>query len=210
MRREGFDGRAAGDWWVLQTVSKREALVCRQLAMQGLEHYAPEFPRSGRTRPGSVRDGRHRMIFPGYVFCRPPDRAAGADVQLAVKRTPGVVRILGDGEVPSKLPDAVVCHLRRRVAEQAAGGRGGRFQSGEKVTIESGPMASLDAIFDKYIHASARVRILVEMMGRNVAIDIDPRDLRCSRGAGGEGTPTASLQTTVTVPDSSRVPAGNR
>lgn len=203
MRMEGFDGGAARDWWVLQTASNREPLVCRQLAMVGLEHYAPELPRPGRSRPGS---GRRRLIFPGYVFCRP---AECADVHLAVKRAPGVVRILGDGDTPARLPDAVVCHLKRRVAEEAAGGRGGRFQGGQRVVIESGPMASVDAIFDRYLHASARVRILVEMMGRTVSMDIDPTDLRCCGGAASEIVPSPPCQKTVTGHALSRVPAWN-
>ena len=173
-----LESSGAGGWWVLQTTSKREPLVCRQLAMRGLEHYAPEFPRRGRTRPGSVRDERRRMIFPGYVFCRP---AGCADVHVALKRAPGVLRILGedgvDGE-PASVPDAVVRHVRRRVAERAQGLDRAEFRRGQRVVVEGGPMASVDAIFDRELHASARVRILVDMMGRTVPMDIDPADLR--------------------------------
>ena len=172
---EAVDSGTTRDWWVLQTTSRREPIVCRQLAMQGVEHYAPEFPPRARTRPGSVRDRRSRMIFPGYVFCRPPE-CAGAHV--ALKRAPGVVRILSADGIPASLPDAVVSHLRRRLAEQVAGCRGSGFRRGQRVVIESGPMASLDAIFDRDLHPSARVRILVEIMGRSVPMDLDPTDLR--------------------------------
>jgi hypothetical protein len=81
VQEERIDAVATGGWWVLQTTPRREPLVCRQLAMRGLEHYAPELPPRGRTRPGSVRHQRSRMIFPGYVFCRP---AESAGAHLAV------------------------------------------------------------------------------------------------------------------------------
>jgi transcription antitermination factor NusG len=174
---ERVDAITTGDWWVLQTMPKREPLVCRQLAIQGLDHYAPELPPCGRTRLGSVRHQRRRMIFPGYVFCRPAESACA---HVAVKWAPGVVRVLGDGDTPARVSDAVVRHIRRRVAEQAAGVQTSGFRNGQRVLIESGPLASLDAIFDRDLNASARVRILVEMMGRTVPMDIAGWHLRAA------------------------------
>lgn len=177
MLRQDVDNGAETAWWVLQTAPRQERPVCRQLATLDMEHYAPELPHGGQTRAGSVRDRRSRMVFPGYVFCCP---AQNASVHHAIRWAPGVVRILGEDHdhTPAAVPDAVIRHLRQRIAETSAGARHRGFVRGEQVVIESGPMASLDAIFDRHLGAATRVRILVEMMGHTVPMHIDPMRLR--------------------------------
>ena len=177
MLRQDVDNGAETAWWVLQTAPRQERAVCRQLATLDMEHYAPELPGGGRTQPGSVRDRRSRMVFPGYVFCCP---AQNASVHHAIRWAPGVVRILGEDHdhMPAVVSDAVIRHLRQRIAETSSGARRSSFVRGERVVIESGPMASLDAIFDRDLGAPSRVRILVEMMGHTVPMHIDPMRLR--------------------------------
>jgi transcription antitermination factor NusG len=46
------------------------------------------------------------------------------------------------------------------------------------VIIESGPLAAVDAIFDRELDDSTRVEILVRLMGRNVTVRIDRDHIR--------------------------------
>src|SRR5207245_6548243 len=117
--------------------------------------YAPEFPR-GRTRPGSVRDRRRRWVFPGYVFFRSPE---SLDDWPVIRWAPGVRGILEVDNGPGALPDAVIEHLRRRIAEMNPDGTSSGFRSGESVVIERGPLAAVDAIFDRELDAPDRVQI---------------------------------------------------
>jgi transcription antitermination factor NusG len=162
-------------WCVLRSAPHRELLVCKQLDAYGIETYAPEFARTARTRPGSVRDGRHRWVFPGYVFFRPPESAEDWPV---VRWAPGVNGILEVDGAPGALPDAVVRHLRRRMSEMTTDPTSSAFKSGEQVVVERGPLAAVDAIFDKELDSPSRVQILVQMMGRQLPVQIDPRYLR--------------------------------
>ena len=176
MARNQFAGSETDSFWcVLRSAPHRELLVCKQLDAYGIETYAPEFPRNGRTRPGSVRDGRHRWVFPGYVFFRPPERM---DHWPIVRWAPGVNGILEVDGAPGALHDAVVRHLQRRMSEMTMNRGGSVFTPGEQVVVERGPLAAVDAIFDRELDSPARVQILVQMMGRQLSVQIDPRYLR--------------------------------
>jgi transcription antitermination factor NusG len=171
-----FAGAEIGSpWCVLRSAPHRELLVCKQLDAYGIETYAPEFPRTSQTRPGSVRDKRHRWVFPGYVFFRPP---ASIDGWQVIRWAPGVRGILEVDGGPGALSDRVVHHLQRRIAEMSVDPTGVRFKRGEPVVVERGPLAEVDAIFDRELDSPARVQILVQMMGRELPVQIDPRYLR--------------------------------
>lgn len=167
------DTACSAAWWTLQTSPHTELQVCRHLAALGLEEYVPEFARVRRTRPGSVRDRRHHWLFPGYVFFR---SASDAEAWRAVRRVPGVVRVLGDDGVPSLLSDTVIRELRTRIAEGAFV-TGPRWQRGERVRIARGPLAQLDAIFEQELDAAERVQILVRLLGRELPVSIDSSHL---------------------------------
>ena len=78
-------------WNVLQSAPQGEMRVCTFLSVYGVEGYAPRFPPSERTRPGSVRDRKARWVFPGYLFFRVPEGFAQWD---NIRWAPGVRRVL--------------------------------------------------------------------------------------------------------------------
>jgi transcription antitermination factor NusG len=169
------DGQQCGAWCTLQTAPRQERIVCTQLTALGIEHYAPEFASSQRTRPGSVRDRRRRWVFPGYVFFRQTEDASAL---LAIRWAPGVGRILGEDGVPLVVSNEVVQHLRCRIAQMGNGQWRQRFARGEPIVIERGPLAAVDAIFDCELDAPHRVQVLVQLMGRELRVRIDPDYLR--------------------------------
>ena len=160
-------------WHVIQTAPRAEVHVCRYLALQGVEPYAPQFAPPPRTRPGSVRDRQPRWVFPGYVFLRPPQ---GFDAWDRLRWAPGVHRLLQEGGVPGFIPDAVVAHLRQRLARRTVGARRS-WQPGERVLVMRGPLREVDAIFDRDLDGPARVRILVNLLGRQLPVEVDPATL---------------------------------
>lgn len=163
-------------WHVVSTAPNNETRVCKFLALHGFAGYAPEFQPSRRTRPGSVRDGRHHWIFPGYVFVQVPPEFTQWDV---VRWLPGVRNVLQQDGRPAALDDALVDELVRRLAGLPAA-HGAGFRSGQRVTIERGPLAMLDALFDRDLKAPDRVKILVYLLGRQVSVEIDPTILRAA------------------------------
>ena len=79
--------------------------LCREWVLSFPKFFFPP----GRIRaPRSARCQDPRPLFPGYAFVL---------IVLqwhAVKRTPGVVRLVTDGGVPAKVPDSVIAELHRR------------------------------------------------------------------------------------------------
>jgi transcriptional antiterminator RfaH len=164
-------------WHVLHTAPNCEQKVYKFLAVQGLEAYAPQLPAPRGTRAGSVRAQRRRWLFPAYVFVKLPEEFAQWDL---VRSAPGVRRMLQEDGGPAVVSESVIEHLRRRIAERSLWQRGPRFVRGQAVSIDSGPLAALDAIFDRHLDAPARVQVLVRLLGRQILVRIDPAVLRAA------------------------------
>jgi transcription antitermination factor NusG len=162
-------------WHVLHVAPNGEPQVCKYLGLHGVETYAPKFPPAPRTKPSSVRDLRHRWVFPGYVFLKIPAGFASWDL---IRWAPGVRRMLQEDGKPGTIDDLVVDHVRQRLAERIMTPIRPAFQGGQAVVIQSGPFRMVDAIFEKNLDATARVRILVHLLGRPLAIEVDPAILK--------------------------------
>ena len=162
-------------WHVLHVAPQCEPQVCKYLAVHGVESYAPQFPPPPRTRPGSVRDRKHRWVFPGYVFLRAPDDFSQWDL---IRWAPGVRRMLDQDGSPGVLRDEIIDHLRRRLAERELIALRPRFETGQPVVIQTGPLRMVDAIFERELDAPERVRILVRLLGRPLSVEVDPAILR--------------------------------
>src|SRR5207253_416628 len=168
--------RLAADWHVVQTAPRCELPLANLLRLQGHLADLPEFPRPPGTRGGSVRDRRSRLVFPGYIFLKVP---VGFDRWQDVRWAPGVRRVLFEGDEPAVVADAVMDHLRRRLADlKLRPPHRARFAPGQPVVIERGPLAAVDAIFDCELDHQSRVQVLVQMMGRRLPVAIDARDVR--------------------------------
>jgi transcription antitermination factor NusG len=164
---------------VLQTAPQKELPLARLLEARGLRVCAPLFPLPKRARPDSIRSSRPRFVFPGYLFFKVPPTFKDWD---AVQWTAGVRRILKHGEGPAAIDDAVINHLESRLAAGDLTASKPAFRPGQPVLIERGAMAAVDAIFDQYLDTYSRVRVLVEMMGRSVPVQVDLGDLQQAAG----------------------------
>ena len=164
-------------WNVAYASPHGEPQVCKYLAIHGIESYAPEFPPPPRTRPGSVRDRKHRWLFPGYVFFRIPTGFAEWDI---IRWAPGVRRMLQEDGEPAGLSDQVVGRLRQRLAERTLRPAERGFHHGQTVVIQSGPLRMVDAMFDKELDTGARLRVLVHLLGRRVLVDVDAAIVRAA------------------------------
>lgn len=162
-------------WGVVQVAPNSERAVCGLLALSQIETYAPRFPPPRRTRPGSVRHQRPRWVFPGYLFYRVADDFEDWN---AIRWAAGVRRVLQVDGAPAVVGGAVIEHLRRRLAEGSLQDSTSAFVPGQLVHIERGPLAAVDAIFERELDSPARVQILVNLVGRQLSVRIDPEVLR--------------------------------
>jgi transcriptional antiterminator RfaH len=150
-------------WAVAQTESAREHVAAEHLARRGFEIYLPQ-----------IREHRGRIVriaplFPSYLFVRIIDRWHVIDSTVAV------IRVLRFGENPSRLKDGVIEELQMRE-------RGGviklpkRFKAGDPVRILRGTFRDFVGLYDG-ASSEERARVLLEMLGRQVAVELQACDI---------------------------------
>ena len=121
-------------WAAAQLQPQRERLALHFLAQAGFQTYAPRL-REPRTVQGR-KVVRTPLLFPAYAFVL-------IELQWHTARwAPGVARIVMDGMVPARVPDAVIDEIRSRE-------RGGLIELpkpsvarlGDRVRVLTGPLA---------------------------------------------------------------------
>jgi len=157
-------------WYVMRTKPHRESEAAALLSREGIEVLVPWI----RARRRPYAPPKVDPLFPGYIFGR-LDPLRG-DVRLA-NRTSGVLYVVGFGGQPCPLPDEVVSSIRQRLD---CTGRevDSAFKHGDVVTFSSGPMCDVEAIFDRQLSASGRVRVLIQMLHRACGVETHLRQLR--------------------------------
>jgi transcriptional antiterminator RfaH len=155
-------------WYAVQTKPRAEEQAKAALAHKGLLVYLP-LVKVARVNP---RARPVVPLFPGYLFVQTDLDQVG---QSAINHVPGVVHLVSFGSDPVAVPDSVIQHIKRRVAEvQESGEWGlGPLRHGDRVRIASGPLRDLDAVFDQPLTAKGRARVLIEFLGRLTAAEVD-------------------------------------
>lgn len=158
-------------WYALYTKPNAEAQVARTLIERGLAVFLPLLP----ARPG----GRIRPLFPAYLFVRCDLNALGI---ASLQWIPGLRRILSFGGQPAAVPDEAIQVIEDGLREiEAAGGvLKHRFQPGDAVVIDSGPLAGLRGIFQGPMGPAERVRILVRFLGETNRMQVPVEALRAA------------------------------
>lgn len=140
-------------WLLLHSQPHKEYVVRDSLAGRGFEAYLPEEPNRWQRR-----DRRPcRPFFPQYLFVRFP----GPDHLEEVQWTPGLRRIVAFGSRPAVVPQALIDHIRQRLAVLSDLG-GDPLTRGDRVEIVEGAFRGFDAVFDRRLTRSGRVRVLLE------------------------------------------------
>lgn len=171
--------RLVRQWYVIRAKPRRERFVHDQLNGQGLEVFFPAV----KVHPVNPRSAKERAYFPGYLFVHLDLAAVGAN---RLRWLPSVVGLLEFGGEPAVVPEALVTQLKHRVASiQAAGGLVfADLKKGDPVKITSGPFAGYEAIFDLRLKGADRVRVLLDLLRRQVPVELDSASIRKLRRGG--------------------------
>jgi transcriptional antiterminator RfaH len=151
-------------WFAVHTLANAEAKAKYHLERQGFSTYLPRYLRL--RRHARRTDRIPAPLFPRYLF-------VGFDPLVArwraIQSTIGVSYLVGQGDSPSPVPDAVLQSLR--VREDAAGffpvEQRPRFQSGEPVRVVAGAFADVISRFHG-MSDKGRVVVLLDLLGRQV------------------------------------------
>lgn len=150
-------------WAIVQTEPQREHLARMGLMRLGFMTYMPRIKIRQRIAP----------LFPTYLFCSIDQR------WYPVLWTQGVRQILMSDTQPAKLPDSVIVELKRRtdpdglvrLPKQQVSGK----QVGKSVRVTKGPFAGSLGIYQG-MSAHERERVLLDVLGRKVTVELPSRD----------------------------------
>jgi transcriptional antiterminator NusG len=120
-----------------------------------------------------LRDGQRRTterrVFPGYILV---EMLMNDDTWYVVRNTPGVTDFVRSGTKPIPLRQEEVDKILNRM-EAAAPQIKVSFREGQKVRIVDGPFEDFMGTVDTIDTDRARVRVLVNMFGRETPVEVD-------------------------------------
>jgi transcriptional antiterminator RfaH len=169
-------------WYTLHTKPHKERQVEAFLRGRDIEVYFPTIPIPRRPHRPS-----ERAFFPCYLFARADLDAVGL---WTLHYGPGMRGVVMFGGIPAKVDDGIIASLRARMAQvdPASGARtiamdgyGEILAAGDRVVITSGPLADFEAVFERRLSAAGRVRVLLQILQRWTAVEIEAAALRKER-----------------------------
>ncbi len=159
-------------WYALRAAPKKEHIAATVLQREaGLDAFCPRIRFLKRTRRGRVQFVE--ALFPGYLFVR-------ADLEVSYRRllaTNGVTGIVSYGQVVPRVPDSFIEELRTGLEEDIREVPEAAICPGQKVTIVEGPFANWQAIVAGLVPARQRVALLLDILGRTLAVEISHESL---------------------------------
>ena len=169
-------------WYVVRTEPRGEYLAAKELGRDGFEVL---FPRAKTPHP---RTGFHDVpLFPGYLFLKCAAQSEGMPSLSQAAHVWGWVSF--DGVVPP-VPDGFVEQLIQRLeAIDQDGGLWKRFQCGEKVRVVYGGIQNVAEVVEEAKSPQARVRVLMEFMGRVVSTQVPWENLQSIQGDAAKNDP---------------------
>jgi transcription antitermination factor NusG len=157
-------------WFAIYVRSHFERTVEHCLRGKGYPAFSPFYQtirkRSGRTKRLDL------PLFPGYVFCsfNPQNR-------LPVLTTPGIVNILGSGNVPEPVKLSEIRSIQT-VAESGQAVKPWPFlKEGQKIRIEAGPLSGTEGTLVR-VKNEVRLVVSVTLLQRSVAVELDQEMVR--------------------------------
>jgi transcriptional antiterminator RfaH len=166
---------AASEWYLIKTKSRGEELAVNSLDRYEIISYLPRLFTRGS---GASRNTLKSVpLFPGYLFFQ---LETTSSYWKYIRWAPGVDYILQDAEGVTSLPDSIIQEilLRQELRRKAVLSEIERaFKPAEKVQITSGPLAGLEAIFERPLSASDRVQVLIQILGRATSVTLEKNAL---------------------------------
>lgn len=153
-------------WYVIQAKPKKEEEATSYLSRKGVEIFNP-LMETFTTRNGKMSK-ELKPLFAGYIF-------GNFDLDLhfpLVRWARGVKCILGFGGYPIPIAEEVIEIIKHRTDEGGIVRNMNQFKPNDVVRVTSGPLKDLLGIFERWVSDSERVRILLNLIGYQPAVEI--------------------------------------
>jgi len=151
-------------WACAQLEPQRERLATHCLALNGFEVYCPRLREQVRNRGRKIV--RTPPLFPGYAF------VLIVSAWWTARWSPGVRRLVMDGEQPARVPDEVIADIRSRERNglvELPKPRG--LMPGMKVRVISGPLHDQIGLL-ALLKPHERVLVLLQLLGGQQRVEL--------------------------------------
>jgi transcriptional antiterminator RfaH len=157
-------------WYCVRARQKQEHIAAANLKqVPGIEVFNPRLRFRRATQRGPV--WFTEPLFPSYLFARFALRAQLADV----RHTSGVSTVVHFADRVPAVPDDVIAELKTLTGGQELIVQDDTFAAGQEVRVAEGAFQGLIGIVKQVMPAAQRVKILLEILGRETAVEVDAR-----------------------------------
>ncbi len=159
-------------WYATYTRFNHERVVNKLLNEKGIITFLPQIIVPSRRRDRKILI--KRPLFPNYLFV---ELNHVRENWMKVFRTPGLVRICGNGR-PTPVPDDTIESIRIFVNSDRNIYPLPYLQVGSRVQVISGPLAGAIGILVKEDLKRRRLVVSIELMGQSVAATLYDDEVR--------------------------------
>ena len=163
------------NWYAVQAKSHNEARVLHHLTERTIPAFLPLMEVTRHY--GLRRLTRLEPLFPGYLFVQLERVDRNPMRWDAVRWAPGVKSILSSDGTPTSVPDSVIDAIKTRVQDLGFVRPGLRFGRNDRVLIRCGPLAGLEAVFERPLSSAGRVLVLMRLLGHQRRVQVAAADL---------------------------------
>src|SRR5215468_2003529 len=159
-------------WACAQIEPYRERLAAHCLGLNGFEIYCPRLRERIRVRGRKVV--RTPLLFPNYCF------VLVVSAWWSARWSAGVRRLVMDGELPAKVPDAVIAEIRSRERNglvELPKPRG--LAPGTRVRVISGPLSAQIGLL-AVLKPHERVLVLLQLLGGERPVELGPNAIEAA------------------------------
>ncbi len=154
------------NWYALFLRSRFEKKAHCELLRRGFESFLPLIQ---ETHAWSDRQKRvSQPLFQGYVFVQTDLRE-----KVSVLQIPGVVRFVGIGAKPSRIPDYQIEWIRTFIGSRVVIRRESYPSVGQRVKVVSGLFQGIEGSILRS-NGSTRIVICLDSIRQSVSIEVPP------------------------------------
>jgi transcriptional antiterminator RfaH len=182
-RLTGGDDELTGPqpaWFCLRSRPKHEHIAARHLQqMSGVEVFLPRIRFRRKTRQGAA--WVTEALFPNYLFARFDWKRSLRQAHHA----PGVTGVIRFGDLWPTVPEGVIAELRSLFGDGQLRVLSPEMNVGDSVEIVGGVFHGLLAVVTQVMPARERVKVLLEFLGRQTAVEVPAASVIQEGGARG-------------------------
>jgi transcriptional antiterminator RfaH len=165
----------AETWYVIRSKPNKEEFLAGQLSAYGIKVFYPRI----RVKTVNPRARKLRAYFPSYLFVYVDLET----VSLSTLRwMPGAVNLVSFDGRPASVPETLISAVERQVEHINTSQKNMLLdlKPGDVVSIQDGPFAGYEAIFDGQVSGRERVRVLLSFL-QNRKIPVELRGSQVGR-----------------------------